>query len=924
MWFIGLLLGLTLGGALDGIEGALLGGVIGTLAGIVIRKTWISPGDRELQALQQEVERLRTSVNNALVRLNKLEGAGGAAAAETAAAVPPTQDLDLGFELGPEKPAVPTPATAAPLEPAPAAPPVKAVPAAEGAPAPAAASYERPSEQDGEPSRLLSWLIGGNTVVRVGVIVLFFGLAFLLKYAYEHTHIPIEARLIGVGMAAVVMLIIGWRLRESRPGYALAMQGGGIGVLYLTVFAALKLFDLLPPGLALVLLLLIAALSAALAILQNAQSLAILGVSGGFLAPVLASTGGGSHVMLFSYFAILNFGIVAVAWYRAWRPLNLVGFGFTFGIGTLWGSQYYRPDLFATTEPFLALFFLQYLAIPVLFASRQAHSKLQRYVDAALIFGVPLVAFGLQLRLTHEFEFGAAYSALGLSLVYLLLARVLWAWHRDTLRMLVESFLPLGVVFGTLAIPLALDGRWTSAAWALEGAAILWVGVRQQRMLARLFGLLLQLGAGVSFFIAFDEVYAPVPVLNSFYLGCAFIAFAGLFSSWYLARKRDAISEAEAGAVPLVFAWGVAWWVGGGLHEIHVHLARPLHAHAALVFFTGSALAFSLLQQRLSWRLARYPALALLPLMGLVALGDAVHYAKPHPLADLGVVAWPLAFAAHLWLLHREEQEQAHWTDYLHAGGLWLLAAIGAWETAWAIRDVVQGGQVWGLIAWALVPGLLLLSSTRAERMGWPVAGHLAAYLLLGGAPLAAFLWFWAVFAGFLTDGNPQPLPYVPLLNPMDLAMIASLLIMLAWVRALQRVGLVGAEAQSRSVLWSAWSAAAFVAANGALLRALHHLADVPFALEPMLRSMLVQAALSIFWSVLALGLMVVATRFRLRTLWIVGAALMGLVVVKLFLVELSHVGSVERIVSFIVVGLLMLLIGYLSPVPPKTTEVSQ
>jgi uncharacterized membrane protein len=69
---------------------------------------------------------------------------------------------------------------------------------------------------------------------------------------------------------------------------------------------------------------------------------------------------------------------------------------------------------------------------------------------------------------------------------------------------------------------------------------------------------------------------------------------------------------------------------------------------------------------------------------------------------------------------------------------------------------------------------------------------------------------------------------------------------------------------------------------------------------------------------------MVVATRKGLRALWIVGAALMGVVVVKLFLVDLSSVGTVGRIVSFIGVGLLMLLLGYMSPVPPSLVSEEQ
>jgi uncharacterized membrane protein len=112
-----------------------------------------------------------------------------------------------------------------------------------------------------------------------------------------------------------------------------------------------------------------------------------------------------------------------------------------------------------------------------------------------------------------------------------------------------------------------------------------------------------------------------------------------------------------------------------------------------------------------------------------------------------------------------------------------------------------------------------------------------------------------------------------------------------------------------------------FIGLNGSLLRAMHHWAGVPYYLEAMLHSMLVQAALSIFWTVLALCAMVVATRLRIRSLWIVGGALMAVVVAKLFLVDLSNIGGVERIVSFIGVGVLMLLIGYLSPVPPRTQE---
>jgi uncharacterized membrane protein len=903
MWFIGLLLGLAIGAASDGIEGAFWGAIIGALAGLVVRRTWISPGDKQLRAVEQEVASLRAALNSALLRLNRLEGHAPAAP-------------DTGAEITPVEPVLP-PAAAV------AAPPI-IPPAPDVSPAPAPSALEPTSlpqevEAPPKPSPVWGWLMGGNTVVRVGVVVLFFGMAFLLKYAYEHAYLPVEARLIGVALAALVLLVLGWRLRDRRPGYALALQGGGVAALYLTVFAALKLFQLLPSPLALLLLLLIAALSAALAVLQNAQSLAILGVSGGFLAPILASTGGGSHVMLFSYYAILNTGILAVAWFKAWRPLNVVGFVFTFAIGTLWGSRYYQPALFATTEPFLILFFLLYVAIAVLFATRQTGSKLERYVDGTIVFGVPLVAFGLQSRLVRDIEFGAAYSAAALSLVYLGLARLLWLRHRDALRMLVESFLPLGVVFATVAIPLALDGRWTAAIWALEGAGIVWVGVRQKRLLARAFGMLLQLGAGAAFFQAWSHGYAPLPVLNSFYLGAAFIAVAGLFTNWYVDRHRDSVREEERVAAVAMFGWGLAWWLGGGWHEIADHASYAHTAHVMLLFLAGSAIALSVLHRALSWRLARYPALALLPALALIALADAAVFEKPHPFADLGIVAWPLGFAALYWILRRHDAAGGA-LDLLHAGALWLLTLMLAWEVHWLIGEVAPG--VWPLLAWAVVPcTLLVLLSLRGPQLPWPVVGRLPAYLLLGAAPVAALALLWIVYANITSDGDPDPLPFVPLLNPLDLVMIGVLLALASWMRSLQQHALVSNEREASAALYGTLGAGAFIGANGGLLRALHHLAGIPYALEPMLRSTLVQAALSIFWSVLALSVMVIATRQRLRTLWLVGAALMGVVVIKLFLVELSQVGSVGRIVSFLVVGMLMLLIGYLSPVPPKTAE---
>ena len=932
MGFIGALLGGLLFAALWS-DGWVLGVLIGAAAGVWLnrRQRVASPEtlDRILK-LEQQLGVLSDEMRQMRKQLAALEQDEATSDRPAAATVTPEAELALALKpqaLTPVPEDVPTLAAVAAADPGdlPPAPPAPAAPArtVSGRSGPTRTRNTPPTL----PPRFVEWLTGGNLVARIGVVILFFGVAFLLKHAYETYHMPIELRLAGVALGAVALLIVGWRLRESRAGYALALQGGGVGLLYLTIFAAFRLYELLPALPAFALLFGVAALAAMLAVLQDARVLAVLGAAGGFLAPILASTGDGSHVLLFGYYAVLNTGILAIAWFKAWRVLNLTGFVFTFGIAGMWVHATYQPEQFASTQPFLLLFFLIYVAIAVLF-SRLGGDRNARVMDGTLLFGVPLLGFAMQLKLVEAFEYGAAWSALALGLFYLLLTRYLL--RREAANLMPQALLAIGVVFATLAIPLAFDGRWTSAAWAVEGAGILWVGIRQKRLVTWSFGAALQILAGVFYLSDFAPAAGEMPLLNSIFLGALLLALSGLFCAWMLDRKtaeehaRSAAIRHLAGLT--LFAWGVLWWAAAGLNEIDQHVEADYQTHAALLFAAASCLGFSWLAQRLNWTVARIPALALLPLMALAALAEldrsmlwTSSLPFSPPFAHLGWLAWPVAFAAHGWLLRRHDAENRSVLEWLHAGGLCLLAGLGAWQVAWTIDDWVAGQAVWPLIAWALVPGTLLaLSTMPVLRQRWPLLAWPNAYLGWGAMPLAAGLVAWFLWATLSSDANPAPLPYVPLLNPLDLAQAGVLLVLAAWFADTRRMGLMPMAGMSLAAAWASLGIGGFVWANAVLLRTLHHYAAVPFRIDALLGSDLVQASLSLFWTLIALVAMVLATRRGWRALWLVGAGLMFAVVLKLLLVDLSNVGTIERIVSFVGVGLLMLVVGYFAPAPPK------
>jgi uncharacterized membrane protein len=769
------------------------------------------------------------------------------------------------------------------------------------------------------PAWLASLISGENLLVKLGVVILFFGVAFLVKYAAQHGLFPLELRLAAAALGGCALLAIGWHLRNDRPTYAQVIQGGGVGILYLTTFAAMRLYHLIPTPAGFAFLVAICTLAGALAVLQDAQPLAVLGTAGGFLAPELASIGSGSPVMLFGYYAVLNAGVIGIAWFRAWRSLNLLGFACTFIVSALWGGRFYSAAHFGSVEPFLILFLLIYTAVAILFARRQPEG-MEGYLDGTLVFGTPIAAFALQAGLVQHFEYGLAWSAFALGLFYIALAGLLFRKSAASLLPLCDAFLAFGVVFATLAIPLAFDGRWTAAAWGVEGAALVWTGLRQERQLARGFGYCLLIGSGVALLAETGLPTGGWPVLNGFYCGCLLVSGASLFAAYLLRCHGERLESWETGMEALLFAWGMAWWFVSGLHEIHLHTLSGYTNGAYLAFIALSCGVCGFLRPRLAWPLLDWPAFGLLPAMAAFAVYLLLTGAS-HPSAQGGYLAWPLAFAIWYALLKANDDQHPPLPGVVHAAPLWLFALLVAWECSWQIGHRLPEMATWALTAWGVVPaGLALLLASRGEDLPWPVPRHFPTYLGLGSGPLVLFGWLWVVGTGLTRAGNPWPLPYLPLVNPLDGAVLLVMIALAAWyLKVPDALPGLAAELPHRE-LRVVYGATLFLWLNAIMLRTIHHWGGVAFTPDALFGSMLVQTALSIFWSLTALVMMTFATRRGLRPFWIAGATLLGVVVGKLFLVDLAHHGTVERIVSFVAVGILLLVIGWFAPVPPRNS----
>ena len=749
-----------------------------------------------------------------------------------------------------------------------------------------------------------NWITQGNVPVKVGVVVTFFGIAALLRYGYTqgYLQVSIEIRLLALALVAIAALIFGWREREQKRAFGLSLQGGALGALMLIVFAAFRNYHVLPAGTSFVLIVLLVACAALLALKQSAVWIALLGFLGGYLAPLLLSTGSGNHIALFSYYAILNAAVFAIAWHSSWRALNLMGFAFTFVIGALWGVDHYRPEKFNTVEPFLILFFLFYVAIGYLYVLKQTEHR-RPWVDGTLVFGTPLLAFALQARLLENQQTALAASAGVLALLY---AGLMYSVHRHrNERLLVESYGGLAIAFATLAVPLAFSTGTTASLWALEGVGLVWVGIRQYRNTAIGAGILLQILAGIAY-VDFISSAAPATTLlmNAIYWGAVLMAVSGFTISRMFERAAGRIDWAH-----LCFVWAIAWWLCAGIGQFALAERGMGLWPFAMLYLAATIFIAGVLHAVLTW-----PNMRRLAGFSAVAAPMAVFWAKQHygtPLMPETLPYWAALLLAGGIVLQRAAREEALAAleiRAMHCIALWTAALALTLQWLHGLNVIWQVAEGW-YVAASVLPLLLMTLALwpRNPILAWPLQQQFEAYRNAWFTPAMLFLalaWVWGLFS----EGDATPMPYVPILNPLDVMLMAVAGVVFVYMRQSQNL---------RQVAIHAWPYVGFIFITLATLRAVHHLDHQPWN-ATLLATGLTQASLTVVWSLLGVTALILGSRRSKRRQWLGGGLLMLVVLVKLILIDRTYMGNIPGIVSFLAVGLLLVAVGYFAPQPPK------
>lgn len=395
-------------------------------------------------------------------------------------------------------------------------PPVKIEPLHEPAvkiPEPKYAAASTPVTKLEKTALRLEQRIGTQWILIAGIITVIVGVGFFLKYAYDNALIGPLGRVVIATVAGLIALTAGEVTR--RRNYDIVAKGVtalGFAILYAAVFSAYRFYELIGSTPAFVLAILITAAAMLYAVSLNEVLIAVLSLLGGFLTPILVSTGQNLPMPLFIYVLILGTGAMLCAYYRRWLVINILAFAGTFALYAGWFEKFYRPEIYKNIQPpqqmsislgWLGVFFAVYMVLPLLH-SLINKVKAQKHDIGLILANAAITLFYLWNILFDKYRVWLAFCALALCAAHLLMLSITTRRCRDDASLHL-SLLALSLFFLTLAVPLYLKMYAVAMAWAAEGIVLAYIGLRYRSIWT-------QLGAAIAFLLSFGQLLNQLPM----------------------------------------------------------------------------------------------------------------------------------------------------------------------------------------------------------------------------------------------------------------------------------------------------------------------------------------------------------------------------------------------------------------------------
>lgn len=413
---------------------------------------------------------------------------------------------------------------------------------------------EKEQEKTPPPEKKPTWrernpdlekFIGENLFSKIGITILVIGIGFFVRYAIGEGWIN-EIGRVGIGLLlGGILLFIAHYLRKSFKAFSSVLIGGGIAVLYYTMYLAFQEYHLFTQPLAFALMIVITTFTVVLAIAYDRQEVAVFAILGGFLTPILISTGAGNYKVLFSYITILNVGMLVLAYFKKWQWVNIIAYSLT---AILYGLWFYNeidsglPPLSGALL-FASIFYLIFFAMNVVNNVRQKQKFKAAEITILLSNTFLYYAAGILLFEAHHLPYKGLFTVL---IAIFNFAFALPLYRRQYVdRNLVFLLIALVLTFLSLTAPVQLNGNYITLFWAIEALLLLWFWQKSGIYLAKVASAAVVLLMTISLAMDWYNIYVYPPdnqqlqiVLNKGFLTSLF-GMASLVTSVALLGKES-------------------------------------------------------------------------------------------------------------------------------------------------------------------------------------------------------------------------------------------------------------------------------------------------------------------------------------------------------------------------------------------------
>jgi len=410
----------------------------------------------------------------------------------------------------------------------------------------------------------LEKFIGENLINKIGILILVLGISFFVKYAIDKDWINETAR-VGIGiLAGSLVMGIAHKLRQNYKAFSSVMVAGAISIFYFTIAIAFHDYQLFSQTVAFVIMVVITAFSTLVAVSYNRQELAVLSLIGGFAVPFMVSTGAGNYIVLFSYIAILNVGILGIAYFKKWNLVTILSFVFTVLLFTSW----YTKELYANTLPHkgaLAFATLYYFIFSVVAVLNNVRRKGEfSFLDFSILLANTFVYFGLGMGILHNW--GIDYKGLftlSLAVYNLLFASLLFKkFGLD--KKAVYLLIALVLTFATLTIPIQFEGNQITLFWAAEAVLLFWLSQKSKIDGFKLGAIIVLFLAVISLIIDWNDGYhfsnnELSIVINPIFITGIVVVVSLVLSRFLLKKETNIAATFGLNFDPVFYSNGIAW-----------------------------------------------------------------------------------------------------------------------------------------------------------------------------------------------------------------------------------------------------------------------------------------------------------------------------------------------------------------------------